>query len=956
MPGSSVSACHMCHLHSHNQDNLLKTSPLRNSRCRSRSSSKHRNHHGHSNSGYSTTRDEVSRVARSNSSSALARLTDNSHSLPGSRTNSLSRYHREVSIMPDGGDTYGRVMRSSSSTRSLDTNPPMTILDARTTSLPRISTLLHSHPQIHAQPDIIVNALPRSRAESRTGSLTRNAVNLSQDNSHDYYLDIHRQRFKDEKRKHRFNLQTVMLIGCYTLLMIAIVVSVVLCYQNGWLGLGPPKEKISRNVLRFNNSHSSQGSSVDFRNRRKKDRTNERIALDGQSVRTRQRNKNNIDHSNTLHPGNMQTGFDNNGNSIHQMIPQRTEDQLNQRNIRPQLNVGNSFDNTQLRNNQQNMNQNILHMQPTGIPLRPTDENAHLVNENQRFLTPTHTANRQPAHTLQVHDSFLQNKQPFDNKPDSSNFAAGAPLNINPQNKFIIRRPTGELFSDQPHSEKPLVRTGNLDTNTIAKTLHQAGFPLINQAPVQVRDGISGTEAVPSNRQFTVSLKPKVESSSQDLSSIPVRNKVLTSDSETLTTQQLIDLLAIRRMRDLLNSQVNAQSVLDILRKVEPSQDTRLELIRKESVNPAETENNLRLLRAQGRSIQDPLSDISNDNQVGKLLEALIKKEDSAKKGEQNIEGSATENFQTNMSIDTISSNINSLINSTINGAIIRLLNKKSSVSSEGPDVDVDISGVSVFPLSSRDLRILLESNPSNIHENIGPLTSEKLRSLQILHRLIELNTLKQKVQSHVEDALNFRNTEKDVSNSKVKPKSRRQPKDSVIEERISERKTSSRSHPIVPDPSVVTRVPLHNVTTSFNRGSTLSIDEAKDTPLEPDPSFAVLVRTDGQRRPIQNKRTVSRSPHVARNPIITERQRKIERQVPVQESVAVQPGRGRLRTNSAVIRAWTHMDREGTLSKGRIHSDGSFTFTNCRPVEICKSKNVNRPVSGNSENSAIKK
>lgn len=232
MPGSSVSACHLCHLHSHNHDNLVRTSPLRQSRGKSRhskystSSNSHRHHHGHSNSGYSSRDEPIERMGRSNSSSALARLTDHSHSLPGSRSNSLSRYQREVSTLPDGGDTYtGRGMRTSTSTRSLDLNPPLTsLLDARTTSLPRVSTSLH-HTQIHAQPDILVNALPRSRANSRSGSLPRNPVALSQDNSHDYYLDMHRQRFKEEKRKNRFNLQTVMLIGCYSLLVSLILIS-----------------------------------------------------------------------------------------------------------------------------------------------------------------------------------------------------------------------------------------------------------------------------------------------------------------------------------------------------------------------------------------------------------------------------------------------------------------------------------------------------------------------------------------------------------------------------------------------------------------------------------------------------------------------------------------------------------------------------------------------------------
>lgn len=44
-------------------------------------------------------------------------------------------------------------------------------------------------------------------------------LTLAQDTEQDYYLHVNRARYKDDARKQRFNLQTVMLIGCYTMLV-----------------------------------------------------------------------------------------------------------------------------------------------------------------------------------------------------------------------------------------------------------------------------------------------------------------------------------------------------------------------------------------------------------------------------------------------------------------------------------------------------------------------------------------------------------------------------------------------------------------------------------------------------------------------------------------------------------------------------------------------------------------
>ncbi|KAK7074655.1 hypothetical protein SK128_009806 [Halocaridina rubra] len=250
--GGSTSDCHLCHIHDHAPGStLLRTHPLRASQ-RSRNPSTttlHRNghhHHHHMNGGHhsrdnSILRDTDAKTARV--ASALARLSERSHSLPGSRTSTLSRQN-EVSVLPDGsghdhGHRGGDVHSLSRSQREYN-NVLSALLDSRVGSLPS------NHSTVHREPDIL-NALPRTRNNSRASTLTRaqlhrgpgSNLTLAQDTEHDYYTHINRGRYKDESRKQRFNIQTVMLIGCYTMLfVVAIIVGVVLCQQNGWLGFG----------------------------------------------------------------------------------------------------------------------------------------------------------------------------------------------------------------------------------------------------------------------------------------------------------------------------------------------------------------------------------------------------------------------------------------------------------------------------------------------------------------------------------------------------------------------------------------------------------------------------------------------------------------------------------------------------------------------------------------------
>ncbi|CAL4076241.1 unnamed protein product, partial [Meganyctiphanes norvegica] len=279
--------CHLCHIHDHaTSSGLTRTTPLRSSQIRSRHASHSSRHepavstlphtHGHSSHNHShihsnghaggsnghaglplnagslhrdtlhrqgSTRDKHERVA-----SVLARLSEKSHSVPGSRNSTLTNDH--ISVIPDGHanpelsfsyvtpDPHNPIRRSKS-----HRNPFTGHLEHRSPSLPmhvNNSDVLH-------EPDLLMTTIPRVPGGSRHSTLSRHQnmghhrsnLSLANDTDQDYYIHATRARYKDDERKQRFNLQTVMLIGCYTMLfVVAIIVGVVLCQQNGWLGFG----------------------------------------------------------------------------------------------------------------------------------------------------------------------------------------------------------------------------------------------------------------------------------------------------------------------------------------------------------------------------------------------------------------------------------------------------------------------------------------------------------------------------------------------------------------------------------------------------------------------------------------------------------------------------------------------------------------------------------------------
>ncbi|XP_045603580.1 uncharacterized protein DDB_G0283357 [Procambarus clarkii] len=268
--GSSGGGCHMCHIHDHVPgSSLLRTHPLRVSHNRSRNPSKsshtrhsrdhsrdhihhsrdhihhsrdhsHHSHHSHHSRDSGSREIRDAEIKQAKVASALAKLSERSHSLPGSRSSTLSRPN-EVSILPDvDAHLHHRHDRRGSTGSRADYNGVLAaLLETRAASLPS-----HHSGSVHREPDLLT-ALPRTHHNSRTSSLSRTRdphgsnLTLAQDTEQDYYMHIHRARYKDEARKQRFNLQTVMLIGCYTLLfVVAIIVGVVLCQQNGWLGFG----------------------------------------------------------------------------------------------------------------------------------------------------------------------------------------------------------------------------------------------------------------------------------------------------------------------------------------------------------------------------------------------------------------------------------------------------------------------------------------------------------------------------------------------------------------------------------------------------------------------------------------------------------------------------------------------------------------------------------------------
>ncbi|XP_066958510.1 uncharacterized transmembrane protein DDB_G0289901-like [Macrobrachium rosenbergii] len=277
--GGGSNDCHLCHIHDHAPaSTLLRTHPLRASQSRSRNPSKsstttlsrnlHHHHHHHHDGGHHSRDNGTIRDADAKSmrvASALAKLSERSHSLPGSRASTISRPN-EVSVLPNGSppehNHRGNDVHSISRSQREYNNVLAALLDTRVGSLPS------SHSASHREPDLL-NALPRTRNNSRASTLSRGQLHhsnltLAQDTEQDYYTHINRSRFKDEARKQRFNIQTVMLIGCYTMLfVVAIIVGVVLCQQNGWLGFGHgTSDEVSGNLSDAPNSQDAGTSSM----------------------------------------------------------------------------------------------------------------------------------------------------------------------------------------------------------------------------------------------------------------------------------------------------------------------------------------------------------------------------------------------------------------------------------------------------------------------------------------------------------------------------------------------------------------------------------------------------------------------------------------------------------------------------------------------------------------------
>lgn len=229
--------CHLCHIHDHNHpSSLLRTSTLRDSsppprpRRHSRSGSidkqyrshhsdhNHHNHHNHNHHHHHDRERHHSRAGRV--PSALARLSEHSsHSLPASRSNTLNLYPEQVSVLPDGGHRYLGGDRTS--VRSLELTSPRHAPDNRSHHSLQHVTSMQKPSHLHSSTDILTNSMPALRSHGSHLSLNHLPLGLTSPETRtaDFFMPGNRLPYKDDSRKHRFNLQTVMLIGCYTLLV-----------------------------------------------------------------------------------------------------------------------------------------------------------------------------------------------------------------------------------------------------------------------------------------------------------------------------------------------------------------------------------------------------------------------------------------------------------------------------------------------------------------------------------------------------------------------------------------------------------------------------------------------------------------------------------------------------------------------------------------------------------------
>ena len=159
------------------------------------------NHQSFSHSHHNHTTDRKLR-----GSSGLARLSEHhsSHSLPSSRSNTLNVYPDQVSVLPDGGRRYLGGDRRNMSSLGLHRD----MLDNQS---------LYRSQSIYKNP----NPLGLAGLNASRLSLHHSMGGMPNPESRhsDFFLPASRFPFNWKSKKRMLKLQTIMLVGCYSLLV-----------------------------------------------------------------------------------------------------------------------------------------------------------------------------------------------------------------------------------------------------------------------------------------------------------------------------------------------------------------------------------------------------------------------------------------------------------------------------------------------------------------------------------------------------------------------------------------------------------------------------------------------------------------------------------------------------------------------------------------------------------------
>lgn len=879
--------------------------------------------------------------------SALARLSEHSiaQSLPASRSNTLQLYPEQVSVLPDGGHRF--IGGDRASVRSLELTSPRHAPDNRSHHSLVMQTTTLQKPSVSTT-DLLNTSLPPLRAHPSQLSLSRHNTlePLTQPTPADYFMQ--RLPFKDDGRKHRFNLQTVMLIGCYTLLFVmAIVIGIVLSYQNGWLGFGSPKTFLVDGNSDNPTSKSVFGDAVDnniANNRNNGDQQFERIQIPPHTDNTPVHNVVQVRDSNNPHI----TAGSHRDSQIPKSISGLSENVRNFPGNRP---VQHATSTTGVRHLSP---LGASHTIPHGSVPHPTQINSSPDFPMPSLIPSGHSIPQRPAGSLPGNAITTQTGRIIINAPPNPatnplpRFTGnlhnvppfGSQGNLNARTPSLVAatsnvnspvRPnlTANLQSNiTVHSHKPLpnsnnhpdlrlLRDHNLQTNINGLLSSGITRNKNHQQSTQLSPGLNNHQNTVANIENQVlranaaaelaSLKlalGKNANNNAEFNRIHMQKmKMLKEFLDSEGSGKLLqDLLILKNNPNSLN--VISQHLSEVAENgADPSIQTSPPINIASIVTPAILTHRDKIGSSPTKfpSEKSPSSLItSSSDGRGNFRNSNVQQQQPPQLA---VQVPTTQKPKSN--IQVVRELLSSLINSPEVQQILAARNREraqgqgsGNIGQNTEDGKVKVRGDEMRELLLNALAKEVPTGQSlqrlRLH---GPQPSQP-RQTGTRNRLPQRRGQKRGKITRAEQLVHFNTTSPSRSRGTLASR--------VLHSRMGEtdsKKKSSIEHQSVQPP---VRRPASRLLRNLSSARTKSV-----------PHFTLRVKNNGKSNKTNKDEESTRK---------------------VIESVDMK--KGGVGPNGEVVRHWQHMDNDGTVSQGTVRSDGSFAFTNCRPVEMCENRN----------------